>query len=113
MTDLYSDLKSRLSDERESLRDELIAMGVDLDGGGLDVDNDEGFADSAASTAEKSERLGVIEQLRETLNEVEDALTRMDQGTYGKCERCGDEIPLPRLEARPHARLCISCQERS
>ena len=113
MTDLYSDLRDRLDGERASLRGELSAMGVDLDEGGLEMGTDDGFADSAASTAEKSERLAVIDQLQDTLREVEDALTRIDEGTYGKCERCGDEIPLPRLEARPWARLCISCQEKS
>lgn len=112
MNDEYQDLKTKLDEERTRLRDELTAMGVDLSAGGLQVDSDEGFADSAATTAEKSERLAVIEQLQVTLQDVEDALTRTENGTYGKCERCGSEIPLPRLEARPYARLCIGCTER-
>jgi RNA polymerase-binding transcription factor DksA len=44
------------------------------------------------------------------LAELDDALQRIDDGTYGRCERCGSVIPLPRLEALPHARLCLRCQ---
>ena len=44
------------------------------------------------------------------LAELDDALRRLDEGTYGRCARCGSAIPAARLEALPHARLCMTCQ---
>jgi DnaK suppressor protein len=44
------------------------------------------------------------------LGEVDDALRRLDDGTYGACERCGSAIGVARLEILPHARLCLTCQ---
>lgn len=46
---------------------------------------------------------------RETIAEIELALRRLDEGTYGQCERCGGEISLARLEVVPHARHCVAC----
>jgi RNA polymerase-binding protein DksA len=44
------------------------------------------------------------------LSQIEEALTRIDGGTFGTCARCGHAIPEERLEARPWANLCIGCQ---
>ncbi|MBM3322843.1 hypothetical protein FJY69_05145 [candidate division WOR-3 bacterium] len=44
-----------------------------------------------------------------TLREIESALRRIEDGTYGKCERCGNAVPPERLELVPHARLCVKC----
>ncbi len=44
-----------------------------------------------------------------TLREIEAALKRIEDGTYGKCERCGEDIPAARLDIVPHARLCVKC----
>jgi DnaK suppressor protein len=46
------------------------------------------------------------------LREIEAAQERFSQGTYGRCEECGEDIPLARLQAYPAARLCIADQER-
>jgi RNA polymerase-binding protein DksA len=53
-----------------------------------------------------------LEQGQRTLAEVEAALGRMDRGTYGVCEGCGEPIPEVRLEALPWARFCVKCTER-
>ncbi len=44
--------------------------------------------------------------------DIRDALDRLDGGTYGSCERCGNAIPIERLEAIPHARHCVACSTR-
>lgn len=106
----YAHLKTRLEEERDNLVHQLKELGVDLESGSVDIPVNEGFADSAAATAEKAETLALIDQHQMTLTDVEEALARMESGTYGKCEVCGDEIPLRRLEARPHALRCIKCQ---
>jgi RNA polymerase-binding transcription factor DksA len=47
------------------------------------------------------------------LTDVDDALAKLDNGTYGRCESCGGPIGDARLEAMPAARLCISCASKS
>ena len=50
---------------------------------------------------------------QKTFLEIESALKRIENGTYGRCECCGEDISLERLKASPEARLCISCKEQA
>jgi RNA polymerase-binding protein DksA len=70
---------------------------------------DDGFADSGQVTAERGEVDALLGSLRETLGDIDNALEKIDAGTYGICERCGSPIGEDRLEAMPAARLCIEC----
>lgn len=56
-------------------------------------------------------RSALRDSLETTLEEVEAALQRLKDGSYGKCARCGKDISAARLEAFPHAELCITCQK--
>jgi len=77
---------------------------------GIGSDNLDGnFADSSQVTAERGELEALAGTLTDTLQEIEDALAKLDAGTYGVCEDCGDAIAEARLEAKPAARLCINC----
>jgi RNA polymerase-binding protein DksA len=106
-------LRRRLGEERSTLVDQLVEMGVDPQTGAPNgVEFQEGFADSGQATAEKAKILSFAEGLVETLHEVDAAIERLDNGTYGRCESCGAEIPAERLEARPVARLCVDCKQR-
>ena len=67
-------------------------------------------ADAASDYYERELAWGLSETERSRLQEVEDALERIDNGTYGKCEVCGLLISVPRLEALPFAKLCVECQ---
>src|SRR5260221_9534087 len=69
---------------------------------------DDGFADASQVAAERSELEAIGGQLTETLRDVEDALTKLDNDTYGHCETCGKPIGADRLEAMPAARYCIT-----
>jgi DnaK suppressor protein len=71
----------------------------------------EGFADSAHVAAERSEAMSMMEQLQQTSAELTKALERIEEGTYGSCERCGGAIPPERLEVLPTASLCVSCKQ--
>jgi DnaK suppressor protein len=105
-------LRDRLEEELASVERHLEEHGAGPNPeGSVRVDTDEGFADSAAATTERSEMLSMIEQLQRNYADIKAALERMNQGTYGKCERCGQDIPFERLEARPVARLCVTCQQ--
>ncbi|HEY8340629.1 MAG TPA: TraR/DksA C4-type zinc finger protein [Egibacteraceae bacterium] len=108
--ELLSRLRKELEAERESTLAQLEELGAEPRGEKVDrIDVDEGFADSAAATAERSELLALISTARERLGEIERALARMDDGTYGVCEVCGQPIPEARLEARPLSVRCVTC----
>jgi DnaK suppressor protein len=70
---------------------------------------DEGDAASDAISRETS--LALENRDLEILKEIEYALHKMEIGTYGICESCGDEIPIERLKVLPFARYCLECQE--
>ncbi|MFG1675409.1 TraR/DksA family transcriptional regulator [Micromonospora sp. NPDC049282] len=54
----------------------------------------------------------LVEAAKQGVTDTTQALTRMSEGTYGVCERCGQDIPTARLEIRPSARFCVPCQQR-
>jgi DnaK suppressor protein len=112
MTDRWEPQRTRLQEELASLEQQLREHGVDPRGEGIDVDVDEGFADSAQATTERAELLGLIEQLGTTRAEVKAALARLDDGTYGKCTNCGKDVGAERLEAIPAAALCLDCKQK-
>jgi DnaK suppressor protein len=107
-------IRRRLDDDRVHLMAQLADMGVDPDTGNPDGDQfDQGFADSGQSTAEKALVLSMAEGALENVKEIDAALARIEGGTYGSCESCGQPIGDERLDARPVARLCVTCQRRA
>jgi DnaK suppressor protein len=101
-------LRAALEDEREHLRTQLAELGV----GGEGMSFDENFADSGQVAAEKGEHRVLANRLQESLHDVDRALAKLHDGTYGRCESCGTEIAEPRLEAMPATRYCINCASR-
>lgn len=91
----------------EAERDRLAAQIDSLEPGSTDQQVDDNFADSGQVAAEQGENQALAAQLRNELEEVELALTKLDDGTYGRCETCGEPIAPARLEAMPAARFCI------
>src|SRR5438552_14641532 len=105
-------IKDALEQEKLSVERQLSDHGAAVGGERVTLPVDEGgFADSAQATAERSELLSMVEGLQANYTEIVAALDRMAQGTYGKCERCGADIPIERLEAIPTARLCVNCKQ--
>jgi RNA polymerase-binding protein DksA len=109
--ELLTMLRKQLENERTGVLEQLREYGADPRSERVEhmAGIDDNFADSAAATAERAERLALVEQARERLAEVEAALARMENGTYGDCAVCGQPIPEARLEARPLAVRCVSC----
>ncbi|MCU1381287.1 MAG: DNA-binding protein [Acidimicrobiales bacterium] len=97
-----TDARGALEEERAKLQAQLVEHG-----GG--VQHDDNFADSGQVAAEQGENRALVGQLEETLAEVERALAKLDEGTYGTCESCGKTISEARLEAMPATRYCIDC----
>jgi RNA polymerase-binding transcription factor DksA len=71
--------------------------------------DDEHDPEGATIAFERSQLGALVEQARLHLAEVEAAIARVGDGSYGTCERCGGPIAPGRLEARPVARTCITC----
>jgi len=88
-------LRRSLLRERASLQQELTSLRA-----------------SVVRPIERDEQDGLAGLLEGVLREVEDALKRMERGTFGRCEGCGRPIARERLEALPRARLCVRCQRR-
>lgn len=68
--------------------------------------------DSAANEADRAIELRARDRERKLINKIEDALRRIEDGSYGYCEETGDPISVKRLEARPIATMSIEAQER-
>ena len=79
------------------------------------TDGNEIFADPADRASAESDRaftLRIRDRERRLIRRIQSALQRIDDGTYGVCEDCGDDIGTPRLKARPVTKLCINCKSR-
>ena len=68
-------------------------------------------ADLGDEMFERSKDVALRDNAHILLEQVEDALDRFEDGTYGVCDSCGSDIPMERLEAMPSAALCIKCQQ--
>jgi RNA polymerase-binding protein DksA len=80
------------------------------DESGEDAVFDNHLADTATETYDRELDYTLEENSEHVLSEIEAALKRIKDGTYGQCTNCGRQIPEERLEARPYATLCIDCQ---
>lgn len=102
----FADIRAALEAERDELRGQLADLGF----GSITGDHyDPNFADSSQVTAERGEAEALSARLRDTLADVERALGKLEAGTFGACEECGQPIAEARLEAMPTARRCMSC----
>jgi RNA polymerase-binding transcription factor len=91
---LLAEIDSTLRAEREGNKDE-----------GMDT------YDLASEERDREINFILSDRDRVKLKQIDDALERMDEGTYGVCESCGLEIAEERLEAMPFSRLCRDCQQ--
>ena len=99
---LIAEIRAQMSDDEDESTMSLAAQFDDLD-----PHDDRAVGDWVRD-------LAISQTVRDTreLDEVGGALKRIDDGTYGECIDCGEDIPRPRLEANPAAARCIPCQER-
>jgi len=105
-----------LLDERTRVRDAIDYLHKETPGSLEDEteeilgSSDNHLGDAATGTLDRQIDYTLEGNSEQVLQQIEEALTRIDDGTYGTCSRCGKEIAEERLEARPWARLCIDCQ---
>jgi len=112
MTIGFNLLRSRLEHERKRLTEEL----EQLKAGTRPADERrEGSPfgkreEEATESFELEKRLALEKRIKDQLAEIEHALNKFDQGTYGLCDNCSQPIDPARLEALPQANLCLSCK---
>lgn len=69
-------------------------------------------ADRASAESDKAFALRLRDRERQLLRKIEEAIGRIEEGRYGICEECGEEISVARLKARPVTQLCIECKSK-
>ena len=96
----------------QSLRDQLLRNVEEELHEGREANKDEGMDtyDLASDARDREINLILTDRDRDKLQAIDDALARIDDGSYGVCESCESDIAEGRLEALPFTRLCISCQ---
>ena len=106
------EVRAELEQDIEQLRREVQHAQSDL----VDLMRDSGDgagddqADAGAQTSEREQEISLANNAREMLEQSEHALERLDDGTYGICESCGNPIGKLRLQAAPRATLCMPCK---
>ena len=106
------DLK-RFKDILEARKQEIVSQAETTKEIGMTFDPDDlpDEVDLASSEADQSMNLRLRDRERVLLRKVEKALRKIEEGEYGNCESCGEDIEIKRLEARPVAEFCIRCKE--
>ncbi|MEW6103394.1 MAG: TraR/DksA C4-type zinc finger protein [bacterium] len=96
--------------EKGNLEDEYLHKQVRDEVGNLSV-SPRHIADVAGDEYEQEKEIFIIKNISNIIREIDEATLRMDNGSYGICEKCKEDIPIERLEIIPFTRLCIKCQE--
>jgi DnaK suppressor protein len=113
--------EAELAEVRDELASEAAALRAEIDRAENDIatrlgdavgDAGDDQADVGAKTFEREHELALTHNARELLAQTERALARIDAGTYGTCESCGEAIGKARLQAFPRATLCVKCKQR-
>ncbi|HVG88169.1 MAG: TraR/DksA family transcriptional regulator [Gaiellales bacterium] len=106
--------RQKLVAERDRVAAELEELQEDLGTSLEDATDEDGvdshLGDSATETLDREVEQGLEDNAERLLAGIEAALQRIEDGTYGICERCGEPIDEARLEALPHATKCIECK---
>ena len=108
-----ADVRERLATDRAQTLRRLAALRGDhagmVDASRDSNADDEHDPEGHTIAFERSQVEALVRQAEHRLADIDAALGRLDEGTYGTCERCGREVPAERLAARPTARTCVGC----
>ena len=103
-------IRARLERERASLRKDIESLAAENQAQQDDYGVGNHVADDATEVFTRERNLALRNNAQDLLAQVNAALRRLDEGRYGICARCGQEIAPDRLEALPYAIYCITCQ---
>jgi DnaK suppressor protein len=100
--------RSTLTEQAQDLKAEADSLVEDMEPG--DVQFDEESGEGGTVTVDRERDLVLSAAATGVVAEIDHALAKIDAGTYGYCESCGDAIPKARLRALPYARFCVACK---
>lgn len=101
--------KQQLEERRQAILDKTQRTAAE--GRNTISEGGEDYVDDAVTSYTREFLLSLSGFERQQLALVEDALSRIEDGTYGECLMCGEQVPPARLKAIPWARYCVNCQE--
>ncbi len=107
-TERHQALKGMLEERRQEILDKLRTIREAMPDQRLDVQDAE---EQAVTDFAKDMEFALVQMKADTLGRIDEAMRRLEAGTYGECAECGTEIPAARLKALPFAVLCRDCQE--
>jgi RNA polymerase-binding transcription factor len=106
----YLLLKGMLEDRRREIHEKLRSLRESIPAASHDVrDAEEQSVDEFVQEVD----LALMQMKSDTLKKIDQAIMRLEQGSYGRCQECDQEIAAPRLRALPFAVLCRDCQEQA
>lgn len=107
-------VRQELQDEASGLRRDISAAESEIADRLGDAVGDAGddSADAGAKTFQREHELALTQNARELLAQTERVLAKIEDGSYGVCESCGEPIGKARLQAFPRATLCVACKQR-
>jgi len=103
-------LRAELEERRAELRHAVISLREEAHEALANLDRSDVFDEEPSGDPDVERTFQVADAAAERLVEVEAALERLDNGTYGTCEVCGELIAIERLEALPETRMCLECR---
>lgn len=107
----FDEVKKQLQSLRNEYTQRIDAIEVDTHHKENPVEKD--FAEQATQSENDDVLAALDNEAQHMVMHIDAALSRIDQGTYGICKACSEEIPEQRLQAVPYAELCIDCAEKS
>ncbi len=103
-------LRRQLEEERAQLRGQAEQLEADFRDESWKERRSDDEAEIGSAISERERAMSLAQHARSQLAVIDEALGRMDDGTYGACVECGELIERARLEARPQSLLCLDCQ---
>lgn len=113
--DQIKTFRQLLITERQKLAEEIKTIARDVSISPRDASGDLSaytvhMADMAADTYDRELSMNLVSSEQELLYQIDDALKRLDEGSFGICQQCNQPITMSRLKAVPYASMCINCQ---
>jgi DnaK suppressor protein len=94
--------------QADTLREEAEQLAADMEPGDIQFDEESG--EGGTMNVERERDLALSAQATAAVEEIDRALAKIGDGSYGYCEQCGQPIPKARLKALPYAALCVACK---
>lgn len=110
LAEVRKELESEIAELRAEISKSESEIAERMGDAVADAGDDQ--ADAGAKTFQREHELALTHNARELLAQNERALARIESGTYGVCESCGEPIGKARLQAFPRATLCVACKQR-